>query len=70
MARDYKGVVEDWKVELIRARIRACGVGEDEAQDAEQELLLKVRDFRFDLAKSNDAAEWTILWTERSPVIN
>ena len=70
MAGDYRGVVKDWKVELIRDRIRARGILDGEAQDLEQELVLKVRDSRFDPAKSNGAAESTILWTERSPVIN
>jgi len=63
MAGDYRGVVKDWKVELIRARIRASGFFEHEAQDLEQELVLKVRDFRFDPAKSNGAAESTVLRT-------
>ena len=61
MAGSYREVVEDWKVELVRARIRASGFFEDEAQDLEQELVLKVRDFRFDTAKSNGAAESTVL---------
>ena len=63
MAGGYREVVEDWKVELIRDRIRARGILDGEAQDLEQELVLKVRDFRFDPAKSNGAAESTVLRT-------
>jgi RNA polymerase sigma factor (sigma-70 family) len=63
MAGDFEGPVKEWKLELIRGRIRARGFLEAEAQDLEQELVLKVRDFRFEKAKSNGAAESTILRT-------
>jgi RNA polymerase sigma factor (sigma-70 family) len=60
---NYSGCVEEWKVALVRARIRKFGFSAHEAQDLEQELILKVRRFHFDEARSNGAKESTVLRT-------
>jgi len=57
----YEGVVEDWKVELIRMRAKRLGIRRHDLEDAQQEIVLDVLDFRFDAAKSNGACERTAL---------
>jgi RNA polymerase sigma factor (sigma-70 family) len=57
----YEGVVDRWKVDLIRERARRWGFRREDLEDAEQEIILDVADFRFDAAKSNGATERTAL---------
>jgi hypothetical protein len=57
----YKGYVKKWKVELIRARVRVFGFPAEETHDLVQELVPKLRRFRFDPRKSNGAKEATVL---------
>ena len=57
----YEGVVEDWKVELIRVRAKRLGIRRHDLEDAQQGIVLDVLEFRFDSAKSNGACERTAL---------
>lgn len=58
---NYDGVIESWKVELIRSRARRLGFRCHDLEDAEQEVILDVMNFKFDPAKSNGATERTAL---------
>jgi DNA-binding NarL/FixJ family response regulator len=57
----YEPVLDKWKSELIAARARRMGFRDHDLLDAQQEVALAVMLFRFDLAKSNGAAETTAL---------
>jgi DNA-directed RNA polymerase specialized sigma24 family protein len=57
----YKGLLEDWKVRLIRQRARRRGFRGQDLEDAVQQAALAVLGFRYDEAKSNGAAESTVL---------
>jgi len=61
MANDYTGTVERWKVDLARSRIRDFGIVETEEGDLLQDLVLKIRRFRFDPAKANGGGGGTAL---------
>lgn len=53
----YEGLLEDWKVKLIEDRARARGFRAHEIDDALQDVVLAVKNFQFDPAKSNGASE-------------
>ncbi len=55
----YEGVVDHWKVDLIRTRARRLGVRRHDLEDAQQEIALDVQKFHFKSAKSNGACERT-----------
>jgi DNA-directed RNA polymerase specialized sigma24 family protein len=57
----YKGLLEDWKVRLIRQRARRRGFRGQDLEDAVQQAAIAVLGFRYDEAKSNGAAESTVL---------
>jgi DNA-directed RNA polymerase specialized sigma24 family protein len=57
----YDGVIEEWKVNLAVARIRAFGFPHDQWPDLLQRLVLAMRRFEFDPEKANGAKESTIL---------
>ena len=57
----YAGLVEDWKVELIGTRAKRLGIRRHDLEDAEQEIILDILEFRFDITKSNGACERTAL---------
>jgi len=61
MANGYQGLVERWKLDLIRARMRGFKIPPHEEADVEQQLVLMVRRFRFEAGKSNGASERTVL---------
>ncbi len=61
MMLNYDGLVEPWKVELIISRAKCMGFRRDEIDDVQQELILDVMNFRYDVAKSNGATETTAL---------
>lgn len=61
LANRYDGVVEAWKVTLIRSRARRFGIPRHEWPDIEQEIVLEVMAFRFDAAKAKGAQEATAL---------
>jgi RNA polymerase sigma factor (sigma-70 family) len=54
---DYTGVVEDWKLDLILERARDKGFRPEEMEDAQQELVLALLNFRFDPQKANGGGE-------------
>ena len=57
----YEGLVEAWKVELIASRAKRFGVRRQDLEDAQQEIVLDILEFRFDEAKANGACERTAL---------
>jgi len=57
----YDGILEAWKVDLIRARARRHGVRPHDMGEVEQEIVRVVAEFCFDPAKSNGATERTAL---------
>lgn len=57
----YEGVLEGWKVELIRQRALRSGFRSQDLDDVVQQSVLVVMGFRFDEARSNGAAEATVL---------
>lgn len=57
----YDGVLEDWKVQLIRQRARRKGFRNQDLDDALQQSVLAVLGFHFEEARSNGAAETTVL---------
>lgn len=61
MKNNYGALVEEWKVDLIVNRARKKGFRPDELEDVQQEIILKILDFRYDPEKSNGAAETTAL---------
>lgn len=61
MANGYQGLVEGWKLDLIRARMRGFKIPPHEEADVEQQLVLVVSQFRYDAGKSNGASERTVL---------
>lgn len=57
----YDGILEPWKVRLICRRARQMGFRGQDLDDAQQQVVLALLDFRFDSAKSNGAKEATAL---------
>lgn len=57
----YHGVLEDWKVALIARRARRMGFRDCDLDDAQQQVVLALLDFRFDETKANGASEKTVL---------
>ena len=57
----YDGIVEIWKIELIVRRAKRLGIRQHELEDAQQEIVLDVIEFRFEEAKSNGGCERTVL---------
>ncbi|NLW83928.1 MAG: sigma-70 family RNA polymerase sigma factor [Phycisphaerae bacterium] len=57
----YGDSAEQWKVDLIVRRARFFGFGQEDIQDIQQELVLKLMTFNFDVEKSNGAQETTVL---------
>jgi DNA-directed RNA polymerase specialized sigma24 family protein len=61
LANGYEGVVEKWKVELVRARLRRFRVPRHDRPDIEQEIVLALMRFQFDAAKADGATEAAVL---------
>lgn len=61
MANDYAGMLERWKVDLARSRLRAFGIARSEEGDMLQVLVPKMLRFRFDPAKANGGGETAAL---------
>ncbi len=57
----YAGVLEEWKVALIRRRAQRKGFRSQDLDDAIQQAVLVVMEFRFDESRSNGASEATVL---------
>jgi DNA-directed RNA polymerase specialized sigma24 family protein len=57
----YDGCVEQWKADLIARRAAAYGFQENDILDIQQDIVLKVMNFRYDPIKSNGAQESTVL---------
>ena len=57
----YDGLIEAWKVELIKERAKRYRFRAHERPDILQELVLVLRDFEFDAAKANGACEHTVV---------
>lgn len=57
----YDGIVDAWKIELIASRAKRLGIRRHDLEDAQQEIVLDILNFRFDAAKSNGACERTAL---------
>jgi hypothetical protein len=57
----YEGLLDDWKVRLIRQRARRRGFRGQDLEEAVQQAALAVCNFRYDEARSNGAAESTVL---------
>ena len=57
---DYDGLIPDWQLSLIRARIRALRVRHD-VDDLEQDLVRIVAAFSYDAAHANGASHRTAL---------
>ncbi len=61
MRNDYGSLVEAWKVDLIIDRARLKGFREDEIEDAQQEIVLAILDFKYDPNNEAGATEATAL---------
>jgi len=61
MKNSYKGVLENWKLELISELAHRKGFRPDEMDDMLQRVVLVVANFKYDLAKANGATEHTVL---------
>jgi RNA polymerase sigma factor (sigma-70 family) len=59
----YNGVLEGWKVLLIRARARRLKFRGQDLDEAVQEVALALIDFRFDSAHPSQASEQTAIIT-------
>jgi len=57
----YPGLIDDWKVQLVRRRARQLGFRRHELGDALEELILPILQFRFDPDRSHGASEKTAL---------
>jgi hypothetical protein len=57
----YSGLLDPWKVELIRRRARACGFRRHELDDVLQDVVPVIRSFRYDAAHPSQASEQTAL---------
>lgn len=57
----YSGLLEDWKVRLIRRRARRRGFRGQDMDDAVQQVVIAFLDFRYDESRSNGASETTVL---------
>jgi hypothetical protein len=57
----YDGVLEEWKVNMAVARIRAFGFPHDQWPDLLQRLVMAMRRFKFVPEKAHGAKESTIL---------
>jgi DNA-directed RNA polymerase specialized sigma24 family protein len=57
----YKGIIDDWKVNLIETRAKRFGICRHDLEDAQQEIALEILSFRFDSTKANGACERTVL---------
>jgi len=57
----YAGLLEDWKVRLIRRRARRRGFRGQDMDDAIQQVVIAFLDFRYDESRSNGASETTVL---------
>jgi len=60
-ANPYAGVIEGWKVSLVRQRARLMGFRSHEMDDVLQELALPILRFRYRPERSNGATEKTAL---------
>ena len=61
LTNHYEGVLERWKVRLIRQRARRKGFRGFDLDDAQQQVALALLDFQFDEARSNGATEATAI---------
>jgi RNA polymerase sigma factor (sigma-70 family) len=57
--KNYGGLVESWKLNLIIRRAKSMRFSPDEIEDVLQELFFKVIAFNYEIAKSNGASEKT-----------
>ncbi len=57
----YGPAIDKSKVDLIAARARRLGFRRQDIEDAQQQIVLVLMDFRFDAAKSNGATEKTVI---------
>lgn len=58
---NYEGVLDLWKIRLIRQRARRQGFRGPELDDAQQVVVLSLLDFTFDQTRSNGACEATVV---------
>lgn len=58
---DYEGLIEKWKVDLIKSRARMMKFRKHELPDAMQEAVLEVLDFEYDPNNSAGAKESSAL---------
>ena len=49
----YADIIEPWKVELIVRRARRRGINSSDLEDVQQEIVLSLLDFVFDLARQS-----------------
>jgi len=61
LENDYRGVVADWKVELLVRRAKKMGFRRHDLEDVQQEVILDVMKFEYDPSRSNGASEETAL---------
>jgi DNA-directed RNA polymerase specialized sigma24 family protein len=62
LRKHYKGVLEDWKIDLALVRIRLMGFPKSDWPDLMQELAIAMLDFRYDPARANGATEQTAVY--------
>ncbi len=58
---DYGDLIDRWKVDLIVERARRRGLRTQSLDDAVQEIVLVLLDFKFDVNKANGASARTVL---------
>ncbi len=57
----YEGCVEQWKMDLVAKRASLFGFQEEDISDIQQELVLKLMEFKYAADKANGAKESTAL---------
>jgi RNA polymerase sigma factor (sigma-70 family) len=58
---DYGGLIEQWKVDLIKARARRFGFRDDELPDLEQVIVLQLIEVEYAPGDENPATERTFV---------
>ena len=58
---DYGDLIEEWKVDLIRARARRFGFRADELPDLEQNIVMELLGLQYDPSLEGGASETTFL---------
>ena len=61
MKNNYGNLLEPWKMDLALKRARKRRFGPDELEDAQQDLIQAMLNFKYEPARSNGATETTVI---------